>query len=166
MKLIIQVLEKNHEKSSFDCGYEMLNEYIKKQARQDVNGDLSVCFVLVNEENEVKGYYTLSANSIRRDDFPEELRKKMPPSYTKLPTTLLGRLAVDNSLKGQGYGEILLMDALNRTLRTSDNLGILAIVVDPIDDKALNFYSKYGFILLPTSEKMFLAMKTVRDLVG
>ena len=166
MKLIIQVLEKNHEKSSFDCGYEMLNVYIKKQARQDVNGDLSVCFVLVNEENEVKGYYTLSANSIRRDDFPEELRKKMPPSYTKLPTTLLGRLAVDNSLKGQGYGEILLMDALNRTLRTSDNLGILAIVVDPIDDKALNFYSKYGFILLPTSEKMFLAMKTVRDLVG
>jgi len=164
MKLTIQVLEKKHEKSSFDCGYSMLNDYIKKQAKQDVNRDLSACFVLIDERDVVKGYYTLSANSIRREDFPDELKRKMPPGYTDFPTTLLGRLAIDNSLKGQGYGAILLLDALNRSLKTSESVGTLAVVVDPIDEKAQNFYSKYGFILLPTSGKMLLSMKTIKDL--
>ena len=161
---MIQVLEKKHEKNKFDCGYDLLNEYIKKQAKQDVNRDLSACFVLTGEDDIVKGYYTLSANSIRREDFPDELKRKMPHSYTDLPTTLLGRLAIDNSLKGKGYGEILLLDALNRILETSASVGTIAVVVDPIDEKAQNFYSKYGFILLPTSGKMFLPMKTIKKL--
>ena len=164
MTLTIQALKKQHVKNNFDCGNSLLNDYIKKQAKQDVNRDLSACFVLVDKENIVKGYYTLSANSIRREDFPDELKRKMPPSYADLPTTLLGRLAIDNSLKGKGFGEILLLDALNRSLKTAESLGILAMVVDPIDDKAQNFYSKYGFILLPTSGKMFLPMKTIKDL--
>ena len=112
------------------------------------------------------GYYTLSANSIRREDFPDELKRKLPIGYTDLPTTLLGRLAVDNTLRGQGYGEILLMTALNRSLKTSGSVGALAVVVDPIDEKAQRFYNKYGFIQLPTSGKMFLPMKTIKDLVG
>ncbi|MBO9636269.1 MAG: GNAT family N-acetyltransferase, partial [Chitinophagaceae bacterium] len=114
--------------------------------------------------NVVKGYYTLSANSIRREDFPETMQKKLPPSYINLPATLLGRLAIDVSIKGQGYGEILLMDALYRTLRTVESVGSLAIIVDPVDEKAQRFYGKYGFILLPTSGKMFLPMKTIKDL--
>jgi predicted GNAT family N-acyltransferase len=165
MMLKIEVLEKKHEKSSFDCGYVLLDDYIKKQARQDVNKDLSACFVLADEASVVKGYYTLSANSIRREDFPETMQKKMPPSYINLPATLLGRLAVDNSIKGEGYGEILLMDALNRSLKTLESVGSLAVIVDPIDEKAQRFYSKYGFILLPTSGKMFLPMKTIKDLL-
>lgn len=56
--------------------------------------DLSACFVLVDDKNVGKGYYTLSANSIKKDDFPKELRRKLPPSYTDLPTILLGRLAI------------------------------------------------------------------------
>lgn len=164
MMLRIEVLEKKHERSSFNCGHILLDDYIKKQARRDVNRDLSACFVLIDEENVVKGYYTLSANSIRREDFPESLLKKMPPSYINLPTTLLGRLAVDNSIKGQKYGEVLLMDALYRTLKTLESVGSLAVIVDPIDEKAQRFYGKYGFILLPTSGKMFLPMKTIKDL--
>lgn len=164
--LTIRVLEKKHERSSFNCGYSLLDDYIKRQARQDVSRDLSACFVLVDKESVVKGYYTLSANSIRREDFPESLQKKMPPGYINLPTTLLGRLAIDNSIKGQGYGEILLMDALNRALKTLESVGTLAVVVDPIDEKAQNFYGKYGFILLPTSGKMFLPLKTIKELLS
>jgi len=113
----------------------------------------------------VKGYYTLSANSISKNEFPDALQKKMPPSYRELPTTLLGRLAIDSSLKGQGLGKILLMDALNRTAEVAESIGILALVVDPIDEEAQNFYARYGFILLPTSGKMFLPMKTITALL-
>jgi predicted GNAT family N-acyltransferase len=157
-------LSKTYNKTIFNCGYTLLDDYIKKQAKQDVNRDLSACFVLVDNENVVKGYYTLSANSVKREDFPEALIKKLPPSYNDLPTILLGRLAIDNTLQGKGYGEILLMDALTRSVKISESLGAIAVIVDPIDEKAQAFYAKYGFILLPTSGKMLIPIQTIKDL--
>jgi predicted GNAT family N-acyltransferase len=165
MELTIVTLQKKFDKTRFNCGYLLLDDYIKKQAKQDVNRDLSACFVLVDASDVVKGYYTLSANSIKRDAFSEELIKKLPPSYEDIPTILLGRLAIDESIKGKGWGEILLLDALNRSLSISESVGTIAIIVDPIDEKAQAFYSKYGFIMLPTSGKMFLPMKTIKELV-
>lgn len=164
MTLTIKILEKKYDKSNFNCGYSLLDDYLKRQARQDVSRDLSACFVLVDEENTVKGYYTISANSVRKEDFSETLQKKWPPSYQDIPTILLGRLAIDNSLKGKGFGQILLIDALKRSLEISENLGTLAVVVDPIDEIAKGFYERYGFILLPGSGKMFLPIKTIKEL--
>jgi predicted GNAT family N-acyltransferase len=164
MKLSISVLEKRHDKSAFCCGYHLLDDYLKKQAKQDVNRDLSACFVLVDEHHVVKGYYSLSANSINRDVFSNEMNKKLPPSYTNIPTILLGRLAIDVSIKGKGWGEILLMDALHRSYTISETIVSMAVVVDPIDEQAQHFYGRYGFIRLPKSGKMFLPMKTLGDL--
>jgi len=164
MTVRITSLDKKHAKSTFTCGYDLLDNYIRKQAKQDVNRDLSACFVLIDDSNTVKGYYTLSANSIKREEFSADLVKKLPPSNIELPTILLGRLAIDLSIKGQGFGEIILLDALNRSLSVSENLGSIAVIVDPIDVQAQSFYAQYGFILLPTSGKMFLPMKTIKDL--
>ena len=164
MELKIVNLEKKYDKSKFTCGYELLDNYIRKQAKQDVNRDLSACYVLTDENDIVKGYYTLSANSIKREELSDDLVKKLPPSYSELPTILLGRLAIDESIKGNGYGEKILLDALNRSLTISESMGSIAVVVDPIDEKAQNFYSQYGFILLPTSGKMFLPMKTIKEM--
>ncbi|RYU93005.1 GNAT family N-acetyltransferase [Emticicia agri] len=166
MALKIELLEKKYNKSNFNCGQSLLDDYIKRQAKQDVSRDLSACFVLVDEIDAVIGYYTLSANSVRKEDFPETLQKKWPPSYQDLPTILLGRLAIDNSLKGRGYGQILIIDALKRSLGIAESLGTLAVVVDPIDEIAKGFYARYGFILLPTSGKMFLPMKTIAELLS
>ncbi len=165
MKMTVRLLEKRYDKNYFNCGYNLLDDYLKKQARQDVDRDLSACFVLIDEDDIVKGYYTLSANSIRRDDFPENLLKKLPPSYPDLPAVLLGRLAIDKSLQGKGYGEILLINALKKCYEISESLGTIAVIVDPIDEKAQNFYNRYGFILLPTSKKMFLPIKTIKQLL-
>lgn len=166
MKLPTKLLEKKYDKKSFDCGYSLLNNYLKTQAKQDVDRDLSACFVLVDDTDVVTGYYTLSANSVKRDDLPENLLKKLPPSYQDLPVVLLGRLAIDKRLQGQRYGEFLLIDALKRCYEISKSLGTIAIIIDPIDEKAQNFYSRYGFILLPTSKKMFLPMKTIKELLS
>ena len=40
----------------------------------------------------------------------------------------------------------------------------MAVVVDPRDQKAVNFYLKYGFILLPDSQKMFMLIVTIGNL--
>lgn len=58
-------------------------------------------------------------------------------------------------------GRLLLIDALKRSYENAKEIGSFAVVVDPIDDKAERFYTTYGFIKLPDSGKMFMAMKTL-----
>jgi predicted N-acetyltransferase YhbS len=91
---------------------------------------------------------------------PEAIRKKAPGGYKNLPVILLGRLAVDVRWKGQGLGELLLVDAITRCFEASKRIGSIAIVADPLDGEAIGFYEKYGFNQLE-SGKMFLHLKTV-----
>ena len=64
-------------------------------------------------------------------------------------------------MNGERLGETLLIDALKRSYYTSKTIGSMAVIVDPIDTQAKNFYLKYGFIELPDSKKMFKSMKTI-----
>ena len=165
MTYITSLLSSSHNKKKFTCGKILLDNYLHKQASQDIKRKISVCFVLTDDNNNVKGYYTLSNDSIPQDQLPEKIKKKMPASYVNLPTTLLGRLAIDVNYKRQGLGELLLLDALKRSFDiSSESIGSMAIVVDPIDDDAISFYEKYGFILLPDSGKMFISMNTIKEL--
>src|SRR5690606_31204305 len=143
----------------------MLDDYLHIQANQEIKRNLGVCFVLEDVETGlIKGYYTLSNNSIPISTFPGAVAKKLPTSYGSIPTTLLGRLAIDTKFQGEGIGKLLLIDALKRSAEASKSIGSFAVVVDPLDDAAEAFYEKYGFIKLPDSGKMFLAMKTVTGL--
>lgn len=157
-------LNSKHKRSAFTCGNGYLDNYIQKQARQDVKRKLSACFVIADEAHQVIGFYTLSNAGIPREVIPEGIKKKLPRAYEFLPVTLLGRLAVHEESKGKGLGKLLLIDALKRSLEVSRIIGSMAVVVDPIDKNAVAFYDKYGFISLPDSEKMFLPMKTVEQL--
>ncbi len=165
MKNLTAPLNAVHKKDNFDCGISLLNQYLHTQAKQDVKRKLSACFIFADEDNVVKGYYTLSSTSIKREMLPEQVIKKLPPSYYNLPATLLGRLAVDNKYKGQKIGELLLIDALRKCYESSlTSIGSMCVIVDPIDENAVQIYKKYGFILLPDSGKMFLPMITIGEL--
>lgn len=166
MNFLTEPLNPLHKKKDFICGKKLLDDYFQSQAKQDVKRRLSACFVLADEDNTVKGYYTLSSTSVNRELLPENIIKKLPPSYHNLPATLLGRLAIDNKYKGQKLGELLLIEALKRSHEISQNsIGAMAVIVDPIDDDAIQFYSKYGFILLQDSGKMFIPMETISELL-
>jgi len=164
MNYLTHPLSKSHKKHEFSCGNQLLDGYLHKQAGQDVKRKLSACFVLSDESGIVKGYYTLSSSSIERDELPEEIIKMLPLSYENLPVTLLGRLARNVNNKGEGIGELLLLDGLKRSYDTTKNVASIAVVVDAIDEAAIHFYARYGFIHLPTSGKMFITMKTVSKL--
>ncbi|HAH55611.1 MAG TPA: GNAT family N-acetyltransferase [Flavobacterium sp.] len=162
------ILSAHHNRNAFFCGNSMLDNYLKKQVNQDIKRKLATCFVLTAKSNpgEILGFYTLSNNSIPLESIPESIRKKLPQSYLKIPTTLLGRLAVDAKQHGKGVGNLLLIDALKRSYEISKILGSFAVVVNPIDVEAENFYQKYGFAKLPDSGKMFLTMKTIEGVFG
>jgi hypothetical protein len=119
MNLKLSILEKSHDRSDFNCGKELLDEYVKMQVSQDIKKRLSVCFVLSDTNDIVKGYYTLSYSSIPQKDIPEKFSKQLPNSDKDIPVTLLGRLAIDKSIFRQGQGEYLLMDALKESYTVS-----------------------------------------------
>ena len=165
MSYLATKLSSNHIRKNFSCGKVPLDNYIKTQVNQDIKRKLAACFIVADENNEVKGYYTLSTASIPMNDAPERIKSKMPRGYSDLPVTLLGRLAVDNKSIGQKLGERLLVDALRRSFELSSTIASHAIIVDPIDEQAITFYKKYGFISL-ASGRMFITMKTIEDLLG
>ncbi|MFW5756054.1 MAG: GNAT family N-acetyltransferase [Tangfeifania sp.] len=161
----IQLLEKKHNRKNFTCEEDSLTDYIRKQVSQDIRKKLAICFVAVNEEQNVTGYYTLTSESLGRNSIPEKYINQVPLNYNA-PVILLGRLARDITAKGTGLGEHLLLDALFRSYKLSEeSIGAMAVVADPINEKAVEFYKKYGFEQLSDSGKMFLPMKIIRQLI-
>jgi predicted GNAT family N-acyltransferase len=153
-----------HDRAAFSCGSEALDSYIQKQASQDVKKKAAIVYVLTPDGKTILGFYTLSQYSIQLDVIPEALRKKFP-KYPAISATLLGRLARHISTKGEGVGEHILMDALHRALKMSKQIASAAIVTDAKDQRAVDFYKRYGFIELPKIDRrLFVPMATIAQL--
>lgn len=165
--IAIEPLDRLHDRTAFRCGAQALDRYLKQQARQDADKRVAATFVAVRPpDTRVLGYYTLSASVLTLTDLPDDLARKLP-RYPQLPVTLLGRLAVDQSTKGQGLEEHLLLDALGRSLAHADQIAAMAVVVDAKDDAAAAFYRHYGFHTLQTQPSwLFAPMRLVAQLLG
>jgi predicted GNAT family N-acyltransferase len=165
--ITVEPLGRQHDRTAFHCGADALDRYLKQQARQDADKRVAAPFVAVNPpDTRVLGYYTLSASVLTLTDLPDEQARKLP-RYPQLPVTLLGRLAVDQSARGQRLGEHLLLDALHRSLTHADQIAAMAVVVDAKDEIAASFYRHYGFIPLQAQPKrLFVPMRVVAELLG
>ncbi|MEB3882507.1 GNAT family N-acetyltransferase [Lyngbya sp. CCY1209] len=166
MVLKIELLAKGrHLRSQFHCGKESLDRYIRQQASQDLKRRVATVFVLIDApDSNILAYYTLSSYTVDigvlNDDFAKHL-----PRYPRLPTTLLGRLAVDNSAKGKGFGELMLVDALKKSLEVSRQIASLAVIAEALDEEALGFYLKYGFLQFQQDPmKLYLPMQSIAEL--
>jgi GNAT superfamily N-acetyltransferase len=163
----IEPLGKHHERDNFRCGIDALDRYLQQQARQEAEKHVAAPFVLVHGGRpDVLGYYTLSASAISACGIAPALARKLP-RYQHLPVTLIGRLAVDVSLEGQGRGAFLIADALRRSLENAVHVAAMAVVVHAKNDIAAAFYRHIGFQSLQTEpQRLYLPMKTVATLVG
>lgn len=141
--------DKKFDRAKFDCGEPALNDYLRKQLSQDLDRKANVPTLAVNPQNRVIGYYTLSSGSVEFNSYPATLKKKIAPY--PVPIARIGRLAVDNSAKGQGLGKELLFHAIDKVETLSTQIGIRAIVVDAKNLSAEEFYLKYGFEYLQTT---------------
>jgi len=155
---------KRHNRTGFDCGIPVLNDWLATKVSQYEKRDLARTYVLVEQgSTELKGYYALSNHPVIYEALPKDQAKGLP--QIDVPVILIGRLAVDVTVQGQSLGEFLLIDALRRCEFLANKIGVQAVEVDAINESAKRFYEKYGFLSLADDPRhLLLPMKTVRKL--
>ncbi|MGE0846714.1 MAG: GNAT family N-acetyltransferase [Flavobacteriaceae bacterium] len=131
-----------HDCDSFSCGNADLDDWLKRRARQS-EGQTARTYVAC-EDRRVVGYYCILSGAVERGELPSRLRRQQGLPAT-VPVAIIGRLACDLAWQRKGLGADLLRDALARIYQASQTLGIRAVLVHAIDDRAAAFYRRHGF---------------------
>lgn len=161
---VIERLAAHHDRSQFDCGQASLNDWLKQLSGQYERRDLTRAYVLTRADDRVVlGFYGLSSHSVSRDLLPDEFAKGLP--RIDIPVVLIGRLAVDRTVHGQGLGSVLLIHAFRKALSIAKHIGVRAVEVDAIDDSARRFYERHGFRPLRDNPKhLYLPISLIRSM--
>jgi ribosomal protein S18 acetylase RimI-like enzyme len=162
----IERLDRTHIRDQFDCGKPALDDFLRTLVSQYEKRNLGRTYVTVRAAlPRVLGYYTIASGAVTFEILPAKSAKRLPRH--PVPVVLIARLAVDRSAQRQRLGEMLLLDALARSLELSEKLGIHSVVVDAIDQEAKAFYRKYQFISLLDSEfHLYLPVSTIQEALG
>lgn len=132
----------DHVVGAFDCGEPSLNDWLKRRAWVNQASGASRTFVLADDGRIVRAYYALAAGAVDHATAASAMRRNMPDP---VPVMVLGRLAVDRCCHGKGLGADLLQDAILRTVRLAQEVGIRAMLVHALHDRARAFYLHHGF---------------------
>ncbi|MEA2416934.1 MAG: hypothetical protein QOI58_3591 [Thermoanaerobaculia bacterium] len=166
----IRPLREADDRLRFQSGDPDLDRYFRVFAGQNqFRHHVGVTYVAV-ERSRILGFATIAAGHIEIEDLPVSARKKL--LRYPLPVVRLARLAVNESAQGQGVGAQLLRFVLKLAIRMSDDFGCIGVVVDAKQD-AVDFYSKYGFVIAdavegqsdvrPEPVMMFLSLRKIED---
>ncbi len=137
-----QSLTAVHHLSDFECGESALDEWLKRRAMNNQATGASRTFVVVDEENRVRGFYAMAAGAVAHQVATSSVRRNMPDP---VPVMVLGRLAVDRQTQGIKLGAAMLQDAVNRAITVSQNTSVRALLVHALHEHAKQFYEYYGF---------------------
>lgn len=124
--------------------------------RNEIEG-ASRTFV-ISENDQLIGYYALVSGSIAHAAAPGAIRRNMPDP---IPVAILGRLAIAKGWQNQGLGGEMLQDAVSRVMIAADVLGIRAMLIHALSERARTFYEGYGFRRSPADEMMLMANLSV-----
>lgn len=141
--------------AGFHCGDEIVDSWADKHSASVRRCGTAVIYAVYCDDD-VAGFYTLSAHSVARVDVNGGWLVRNAPR--QVPVVLLGMLGVDERFKGQGLGASLLQDAILNALKVAHLAGARALVVDPTGDSAVSFYEHFGFARLPGTNRMALKL--------
>jgi ribosomal protein S18 acetylase RimI-like enzyme len=154
----LEPLTGHHDRNGLDCGTEVLNTWLKQTALQHQGKGISRTFVAVPADESamqswaqsgytvqagsILGFYALTSAFVLTEDLPAKQAKRYP---RQIPVTRLGRLATRSDMQGQGLGQLLLADAVNRARMAAQAVGSAGLFVDAKNEAAARFYRRYGF---------------------
>jgi predicted N-acetyltransferase YhbS len=164
----IRALRESDDRSAFQSGEPDLDRFLRKYAGQNqFRHHIGATYVAV-EGDSVAGYVTVAPGHVEIEHLPSARQKKLP--RYPLPVLRLARLAVDQSVRGQGLGGQLLLFVLRLALRMAEEFGCIGVVVDA-KPGAVTFYRQFGFLALevlegqsparPLATPMFLSVSEI-----
>lgn len=156
----LERLGPDHDLGDFDSGNDVLDDWLRRHALAAQRMDSARTFVITRNDR-VVGYFSLTMGSVRRADAPAKLARGLPGYPVGM--VLLARLAVDHREQGKGVGALLLAEALHKAVVAGEAAAARLVVVDAIDDAAVRFYERFGFIAAPEHpRRLYRRMKDVR----
>jgi ribosomal protein S18 acetylase RimI-like enzyme len=161
----IEHVNSGHDLSRFSCGVKSLDDWLRSHAVENERRRLSRTFVLVDDAGLVVGYYSLTMGGVAKADLPARLGRGLP-GY-QIGMVLLARLAIDSGRQGEGLGRDLLVDAILHAGAAGQHAAARFLGVDPIDDAARRFYSRFEFQGVEGDERgrMYLRIDDALDAI-
>jgi GNAT superfamily N-acetyltransferase len=158
-----------HERSGFDSGNQLLDDWLRKYAHQnDARANTGRTWVVVDDDGPsgargrvpIVGYVTIAAHAVTTEQARAAVPKGSLPEL--VPAALVARLAVDRGYQGRSLGGRLLRFAVERVLAVDAEVAVTLVVVDAIDDSAADFYEHHGFIPVPGTSRLLARVSDLR----
>lgn len=167
-EIIIEKLKREHDLSMFSSYEKDLVEFIKEDALENQELNLSLTFLLRYKED-IVGYITLLTDRI---DLKGDIKEKFIDKeiyYKSLPAIKIGRLCVDDKYLRKGLGREMMKFAVKKAEEINyDKAGCRFITLDAKRNKdknkdPLEFYKKLGFEVVKEREKTTYMCLDLRD---
>ena len=154
-------LTKEHRLEAFNCGVDDLSLWLRNHAVHAQRAGTANTFVWSND-GEVVAYYSLAAHQVQREMLPTKEQRGTPET---IPAYIIGKLALDASLRGRKLGPVLLWDAFERCVHSSRTGPAAKLIVVDAIDASKNFYAEHMigvpndpnrfYLKVSTAEKVF-----------
>ena len=156
-------LGRRHDISQFNSGVSSIDTWLRSKAHLNEAKGGARTYVICDGER-VVGFYSLAASAVEKRRLSSRVSRNLPEP---IPVILLGQLAVDTRHQGMGLGVGLLADAVRRSLVAANLIGARAVVVQAVNERAKNFYERFGFRPFSDREAFMLAvrMSEVREVL-
>lgn len=159
----VEPLRRDHPRSTFRSGQAQVDDWLANKALQHQEKHLSATKVLIDPVGTIAGFYTLATAQIDFADLPPDLYRRLP--RRNLPVAVLAWLGIRDTDQGQGYGRRLIAQALVDCYHAGQTFPFVAVILDCIDDRALAFYRRWDFRLLPGHHhRLFLSWSQLQTM--
>ena len=155
-------ISKKHDRDTFDCGEEALNDFLRRYARKshELGGAKTFLAIAEDDNKTILGFYSLCPAAIEYARTPDIVRRGL--ARHDVPGFRLARLAVDRTVQGKGLGGQLLLAAGRRCLVVSAEIGGVVLVIDAKSEKVAKWYASYGAVpLLDAPLSLVLPLATI-----
>lgn len=150
-----------HVVSGFECGHQYLNVFLRDQALDETQRDISRTYLLLERSAGtfvLAGYFTLHADSIYRE-------RSVGAGTYLFPLVYLSALARDVRYKRQGVGDVLLFEAFRCVVEAANVVGVAGIHLDTTRE-GRSLYEEHGFGEHPEGgNRLLISIADVRAIV-
>lgn len=153
-----------HNRREFDCGSAAENLFLRCNARQQQEQNLSATTVAV-EARRVVGFVTVCPASMHGG----AMRGRR--THFEAPVLLLAQMGVHRESQRSGLGRRLVLHALDRAVTMRNMVGCIGVLLDPVIGMTW-YYQRFGFEQVPLGPRypscespMFMPIEVAEQLL-